>query len=219
MQLRNFCFPLAGHDYILFENLDLSPGLHLLYGVSGSGKTTFLEFLAGHREGGHGIVEVGGVEFALHDLEQAEVLFREKISIQYQEPLLIDEMTVEENLNLPGRLMSRDSLSYLESFKIQDSLGLFSLLDRKPASLSRGEEQRVALARALIHSREVLLLDEPLVFLQENLVQKALKMLLDQIQKRKLTCLLATHDPALTTSNLWDSKLIFDQGFFGKIEN
>ena len=163
-------------------------------------------------------MEVNGSDYALENPLQAESFFKEKLAVQYQEPLLIHEMSVGENLNLPGRLMHRDPLPYLESFKIQDGLEIFPLLDRMPPTLSRGEKQRVALARALIYQKEILLLDEPLVFLQESLAKKALKILIDQIQKQKLICLLATHDPALLSSSHWNSKLIFEQGFFGEVE-
>ena len=76
-----------------------------------------------------------------------------------------------------------------------DRVGLTDLVDRKPGSLSGGQQSRVSLARALVRDCPLLLLDEPFSALGPSLKSDMIE-LVDQISnEKKLTVLFVTHDP------------------------
>ena len=119
-----------------------------LFGPNGAGKTTLLKVLAGliRPRGGRAGVEGG----------------RAAIGWIGHQSLLYGQLSVRENLRFWGslyRVSSADLSSRTKSLSAR--LDLETFLDRRVATLSRGQTQRAAVARALIHDPTVLLLDEP----------------------------------------------------------
>ena len=76
-------------------------------------------------------------------------------------------------------------------------LGLAERLDHNPSALSGGEQQRVAVARALINDPVLLLADEPTGNLDPATAKTVFDLFVSVARKRKLACLIATHDMAL----------------------
>ncbi|QJU57788.1 ATP-binding cassette domain-containing protein [Sphingomonas sp. AP4-R1] len=135
------------------------PGLTALFGPSGCGKTSLLNMVAGLLTPDAGRIVVAG-----------ETLFGDGVDLPpearragyvFQDRRLFPHMNVRANLAYGrregGRLMSLE--------EVADFLGIASLLDRRPATLSGGEAQRVAIGRALLSGPRFLLMDEPLVAL------------------------------------------------------
>ena len=214
--LWDFNFSLEGRQLIQFDELEFFSGMHLLWGVSGSGKTTFLEYLAGRREGRCGRVEFKGRNFELHNPASSQRFFEQHLSIQYQDPTLLEELSVLENIQLPWRLMGRLPKENEVDQTLFEKLQL-TLLQNKPITkLSRGEKQRVGLARALYGSCDILLLDEPLVYLQKDLGENIFQYICERVLENNLICFVSSHDPYIRDSDVFSSRLKFEEGFFGK---
>ncbi len=136
----------------------------VLFGPSSVGKTTTLRMIAGLVPPDHGRVEIFG-----KDVTHSPIAGR-GVSMVFQSFALYPHLTVFENLAYPLR---EEKVSEGEIRKRVDetaaSLKLTHRLERKPATLSGGEQQRVALGRSLIRRPKILLLDEPLTNLDAKL--------------------------------------------------
>lgn len=138
-----------------------SSGITAIFGRSGSGKTSFINTIAGLITPDSGRIKLG--ERLLFDSRQGVDLAIEKRDIGYvfQDSRLFPHYSVKGNL-LYG---VKENHQKSEFDRIVDLLNLSHLLERYPAALSGGERQRVAIARALLSNPQVLLMDEPLASL------------------------------------------------------
>ncbi len=138
-------------------NLDLRQGQTVgLLGINGAGKSTTLALLSGALAPSSGCVEV--LEMDLHQHPQA----KKHIGLLPETPPLYANLSVNENLDFAARLRGMASSQITRAREsVKKRLGLHTLGKRLCARLSKGMAQRVAIAQALIHSPQVLVLDEP----------------------------------------------------------
>ncbi len=152
-------------------HLDLSlpaAGVTAVFGPSGSGKTTLLRTLLGFESGACGRIALGGEVW----LDSRRGVFtppwRRRVGCTFQDGRLFPHLDVAGNLHYAERRSAgADSAGANGSAPIMldevvDALDLEPLLDRRPQTLSGGEQQRAALGRALLSRPRLLLLDEPL---------------------------------------------------------
>jgi multiple sugar transport system ATP-binding protein len=136
----------------------------VLFGPSSVGKTTTLRMIAGLVPPDQGRVEIFGKDMT------HEPIAGRGVSMVFQSFALYPHLTVFENLAYPLR---EERVGGAEIKKRVDetaaSLKLTHRLERKPSTLSGGEQQRVALGRSLIRRPRILLLDEPLTNLDAKL--------------------------------------------------
>jgi ABC-2 type transport system ATP-binding protein len=128
-----------------------------LLGPNGSGKTTLFRILSTLMVPSGGRAALQGF-----DVAREPNPVRQQIGIVFQARSLDPKLTVAENLKHQGHLYGLHGA--LLRARIQDVLTRVGLLDRAPdlvETLSGGQQRRVELAKGLIHSPEVLLLDEP----------------------------------------------------------
>lgn len=126
----------------------VEPGeIVIIRGRSGSGKTTLLNLLAGWQE-----PDSGTLEWSIPAPEQWE-----NVAVVPQSLGLLPELTLGENIGLPGRLADEAS----DVLEFAAKLEIDHLLDRPTTGASLGEQQRAAIARALIRRPSLLLADEP----------------------------------------------------------
>jgi molybdate transport system ATP-binding protein len=156
------------HDFPGFS-LDVSfalpkPGVTALFGVSGAGKSTVVNAIAGTFRPREGRIAIGGrtvLDTAAGVVVPASA---RRTGYVFQDARLFPHMSVEDNIRFGWR-RAADRASEAEIARIVALLGLEHLLARRPRMLSGGEKGRVALARALLASPRILLLDEPLAAL------------------------------------------------------
>jgi molybdate transport system ATP-binding protein len=140
------------------------PGLTVLFGRSGAGKSSIVNAIAGLLQPRRGRIAVDGA--VLLDTERGIDVpaHRRRIGYVFQEARLFPHLTVRHNL-LFGRWFAPRGPAHAGLGDIVELLGLGALLDRRPGRLSGGERQRVAIGRALLSDPRLLLMDEPLAAL------------------------------------------------------
>ncbi len=167
--------------------------LALVLGPSGSGKTTLLSLIAGFTQPTSGAVTVFDTKPT--DLPPAKLqLFRAaKIGFIFQNFLLLDWLTVEENVALVAEFAGRNS-AVSHARAALERVGISHLAGRYPANLSQGEKQRAAIARACVNNPHLLLADEPTACLESKQGFEIIKIL-HSIAKDENRCVIAaSHD-------------------------
>lgn len=188
----------------------LDSGVTVLFGASGSGKTTILRCLAGLDAPSTGGIELGGevwCDCALGKFVRPE---HRRVGFMPQDYLLFPHLTVAENIayGLP-KLSTAERRAAVE--KTIRWLGLDGLAARLPHELSGGQQQRVALARAVACSPQLLLLDEPLSALDAPSRHRLRSELRHWLGELSLPTLLVTHDRTEALA-LGNQIVVLDQG-------
>jgi molybdate transport system ATP-binding protein len=153
-------------DFTLDAAFEAPPGITVLFGRSGSGKTSIVNAVAGLLRPDAGRIEVDGR--VLLDTERGIFLppDRRRVGYVFQEGRLFPHLTVRQNLAY-GRWFAPAGAPKEDIGRTVDMLGIGHLLDRRPGALSGGEKSRVALGRALLAAPSLILADEPLAALDE----------------------------------------------------
>ena len=171
-----------------------APGVTVLFGPSGSGKSLTLAVVAGLLRPDRGHVEIDGVTVADAATRIHLPTQDRNVGVVFQEALLLPHRSALDNVALAvrkGRKAERRNAArgWLER------VGAGGLAAARPRTLSGGERQRVALARALAGEPKVLLLDEPLSALDHPTRRQLRTLLRKLVDDTGVPALLVTHDP------------------------
>lgn len=182
----------------------------VLFGYSGSGKTTTLKCISGLEKPDSGYIRVGGKVY-FDSKERVDLPPGErKVGYVFQNYALFPHMTVKQNIAFG--LKGWDQAAKEE--RIEEMLGLMrisELASAYPARLSGGQKQRVAFARALAPKPDILLLDEPFSAL-DTVVRLHLRTELKLLQQRLgIPVLFITHNP-VEAFTLADKVAVFEEG-------
>jgi ABC-2 type transport system ATP-binding protein len=166
-------------------------GVFAYLGPNGAGKTTTINILCGLLAPDSGRIRVCGL-----DVNREPVKVKERIGVVPDESNLYPELSCRRNLDYLGELygLSRQD----RKRRIGELLAEFNLADRAETpfrALSRGLKRRLVLAAALIHSPEVLFLDEPTIGLDAPSA-RALRLLIKRINQEGAAVFLTTHNLA-----------------------
>ena len=186
----------------VLDGFSLSVGagrFEALMGPSGSGKSTFLHIAAGLLAADAGSVSVGGAEITSLSDSAAAKFRRRHVGVVFQAFNLLVEKTVRENILMPLRLdgAAKGPETGARLARLAKTLGISGALEKRPESLSGGEQQRVAIARALIAAPEVVLADEPTGNLDMASARSICELLRGLNEYEKSAILLVTHDPVV----------------------
>jgi molybdate transport system ATP-binding protein len=196
--------------FVLDVDFSAPPGVTILFGASGSGKTQTLKAVAGLTRPDDGLITVGGE--TLFDSSRGFHLpvSRRRVGYVFQSLALFPHMTARANVefaahDLPRRERRERATALLERFGVRHTA------ERRPREISGGEAQRVALARALASGPRMLLLDEPLSALDEPVKLSIMSDLREMNRRLRLPILYVTHsrDEALA---LGERALVFERG-------
>jgi putative ABC transport system ATP-binding protein len=184
-------------------DLDVASGeLVAIVGPSGSGKSTLLYVAGALDRDFEGEVELGGTRLAGLSPEELARLRNRAVGFVFQAFNLLDGLTAEENVMLPG-VLRRDGES-LASVRARacEALARVGLEERaraRPARLSGGERQRVAIARALLARPAVLLADEPTGNLDTS-SGEAIIAVFRELAASGLSVLVVTHEERVSSA-------------------
>ena len=169
-----------------------------IVGPSGCGKTTFLNLLGGLDRCTAGSILVDSRNIAR--LKETELVRyrRESVGIVFQFLNLVPLLTARENVELPMRLLDRPTEEReRRATELLRTVGLEDRADRRPDSLSGGEQQRVAIAVALANDPPILLADEPTGELDSETGRTVLELFRDIARGKGKTVVIATHVPRI----------------------
>lgn len=182
---------LGGFD--LQAAFEAPEGVTVLFGRSGSGKTSIVKSIAGLITPDTGRIALKGR--ALFDRAKGVdvPVHKRRLGYVFQDSRLFPHLSVRENLCYAARVSGRGARNPDE---VGDLLGILHLLDRRTHALSGGEAQRVAIGRALLSEPDILLMDEPLASLDGSRKAEILPYL-EKLQRRTgLSILYVTHNMA-----------------------
>lgn len=200
----------APNGFLLDVEFAALPGVTILFGASGSGKTTTLKSIAGILRPDAGRIVIG--EKTLFDSEGAiDLPIRQRgVGYVFQNLALFPHLSARENVEFGmtshGRRGRRDrAIDLLRAFHVEHTA------DRRPRQISGGEAQRVAFARALASSPRILLLDEPLSAIDETTKLAIISDLKSLNRELRLPIIYVTHsrEEAMT---LGERVVVFEHG-------
>jgi putative ABC transport system ATP-binding protein len=189
-----------------------------LLGTSGSGKSSFLNLIAGLDRPTSGTVVVQQTDLAKLSRQELAKYRLHTVGMVFQSFNLIPSMTLLENVELPLRFAEVDR-SKREGLAKQalERVGLSARLRHRPTELSGGEQQRASLARALINQPQFLLADEPTGNLDSQTGTEIMNFIREFNETLGMTIIMVTHERTLAERYasrmifLADGKLIGDQ--------
>ena len=163
-----------------------------LEGQSGSGKTTFLNLIAGILQADAGRIVLAGREVTSLSESARDRLRAETIGYVFQTFNLLQGYTALENVALG--MMFGPGADYGRAQKLLERVGLGDRLNYRPRQLSVGQQQRVAVARALANKPKLVLADEPTGNLDHRNAKEALKIIREACTENGAALLLVSHD-------------------------
>jgi putative ABC transport system ATP-binding protein len=184
-------------DALKGVSLDISAGDFIaVMGHSGSGKSTLLHLIGGLDQPTDGTIRVNGQTLNSMDETALAKFRRSHIGFIFQFFNLIDNLTVQTNVELPALLVSKKDKTAIRnrSNQLLERLGIIYQANKHPWELSGGQQQRVAIARALINTPTLLLADEPTGNLDSVSGQEVLDIM-TEFNEQGQTILMVTHDP------------------------
>src|SRR3990172_680594 len=155
-------------------------------GLNGAGKTTTIRMLLGMIKPNAGSVSLFGTE-----VRPGQGSIWERVGYMVETPHAYPDLTVRENLEIFRRLRKLNNANAVE--KVIEQLQLTRDANRRAGTLSHGNAQRLGLAKALIHSPDLLILDEPANGLDPAGIVEIRNLLRDLADKHGVTIFMSSH--------------------------
>jgi lipoprotein-releasing system ATP-binding protein len=180
-------------------SLELAAGeIVALLGPSGSGKSTLLHVAGLLERADGGEVSIAGRACNAMSEGERTLTRRRRLGFVYQHHHLLPEFSALENVVLPQMVNGRSRRQARQrAGELLARFGLAERLGHRPGRLSGGEQQRVAIARAVANEPSVLLADEPTGNLDHDTADGVFAELQEEVRKRGLAALVATHNTDL----------------------
>lgn len=167
-------------------------------GPSGSGKTTLLNIIGGLDQPTHGNVLLEGQYLSQMSRGELSRLRLKRIGFIFQSYNLIPVLSAFENAEFVLLLQKRPAAERREKVQnLLEEVGLAGLEKRFPREMSGGQQQRVAIARSIAPEPALVLADEPTANVDSQTASELLDLMEKLNQKKSVTFLFSTHDPAV----------------------
>lgn len=213
---RNILHSFGG-DQIAIRRLSFSTNSGKMIGImggSGAGKTTLMNIFNGKMKPTYGTVQINGI-----DLHEDSSRLQGLIGNVSQSDLLIEELTVFENLYFAARLsMGGENGAQIthKVVRLLTTIGLYEAKDLRVGSplqkvISGGQRKRLNIALELIRNPQILFVDEPTSGLSSKDSENIMD-LLKELSLRGTLVFVVIHQPSSTIFKLFDRLLIMDQG-------
>ncbi|AUC77527.1 hypothetical protein CW732_18310 [Olleya sp. Bg11-27] len=187
--IPNFFTPASSE--VWSKNFELLPNSkYLIKAVSGSGKSSFFNFLYGLNNRYSGSILFDKTTIASFTEDDWTSIRRDKISIVFQGLRLFPELTALENIQLKNSLTNHKSES--EILEMLAQLDVDQLAHKKAETLSYGQQQRIAIVRALCQPFQILLLDEPFSHIDQAQITNAVTLVTQEVEKNNATLIIAS---------------------------
>ncbi|MGZ4737640.1 MAG: ABC transporter ATP-binding protein [Ilumatobacteraceae bacterium] len=171
-----------------------------IMGPSGCGKSTLLHLLGGLDRPTEGELWLGGRRIDGFSERALAHLRRTEVGFVFQAYHLMDELTAQENVELPALLAGRSpGDARRRARQLLDQVGLADRAEHLPSALSGGQRQRVAIARALANEPRLVLADEPTGNLDSAATLEVLR-LFEVLHTDGLTLVIVTHDERIAAT-------------------
>ena len=173
----------------VLKDLDFNFGsgvLNLISGNSGSGKTTFLNLLAGLEKPSSGSIILDDIILS-GDNQFIEPENRE-IGFVFQDFSLFPHLNARQNIEFAGK-GNNDLFN-----KLINKLSISEHLSKYPHELSGGQQQRVSIGRAIYSEPKILLIDEPISNQDKNNKIEIIEIVSEFIEQKDIICILVSHD-------------------------
>lgn len=198
---RNICKQFSPNDPYVLDTIsyDFFQGeQYAITGRSGSGKSTLLHIIGLLDKPTKGSVLINNQEIKNYSTDAKSQFFNTTIGFLFQTCLFINELSVIENVMLPGMIQKMTQQD--RKARAEELLCAVGLIDKKdvfPQSLSGGQQHRTALARALFCKPAFLLADEPTGNLDQETASQIHQLIIDCQQQWHMGLIISTHDPVL----------------------
>ena len=184
--------------YSVLKGIDLSVASQefvAVMGPSGSGKSTLLNCISCYIPFEEGEISLGGQNLKGLGEDALARIRNEKLGFVFQDFMLLDGLTVRENVLVPRIIKDRVEP---EADQLADALlslfGIAHITDKYPAEISGGERQRTAVARSLINKPLIILADEPTGNLDSKSSRTVIEAFENARQQLGATIFMVTHD-------------------------
>lgn len=184
-------------------------GVTVLFGRSGSGKTTVVNAVAGLLQPDRALIRLEDRVLTDTDARHNLAAHRRRIGYVFQDPRLFPHLSVRQNLRYGRWFAPKPEADPFD--RVVDLLGIGALLQRRPGTLSGGEKSRVALGRALLSNPQLLLMDEPLAALDDQRKSEILPYLERLRDEVQIPILYVTHSAA-ELARLATTVVVLEQG-------
>ena len=201
VSVRNLHKSFGDLEVLRGIDIDISSGeVVVVFGRSGSGKSTFLRCINFLEDPTQGEIDVAGISVAAgpptrHRRKQIRQL-RTRCGMVFQQFNLFPHMTVIDNvMEGPLRVGKEPTKEVRErSMQLLADVGMSDKADEHPIRLSGGQQQRVAIARALAMRPQVMLFDEPTSALDPELIHEVLAVMKRLADSHSTTMIVVTHE-------------------------
>lgn len=200
LSAKDLCksFAYNGEQNHVLSNVNLEifeKDFTVIMGASGSGKSTLLYCLSGMDRLTAGEVNYQGKSISKFKENELAMLRRGDFGFIFQQMHLVSNLTIFENVAVPGYLVKTVSTSKVNerAKMLLTKMNLCNVLNHLPSQVSGGEQQRAAIARAVISNPKILFADEPTGALNRQNRTDVLD-LLTKINEDGQSILMVTHD-------------------------
>jgi len=183
----------------------------VIFGASGSGKSTFIRTINRLEEHQRGDIIVDGIELT-NDIRNVAAV-RSEIGMVFQSFNLFPHLTVLQNITLAPVRVRKWPMSRAEEIgmKLLERVGIPEQAKKYPAQLSGGQQQRVAIARALAMQPKIMLFDEPTSALDPEMISEVLDVMQSLARDAGMTMICVTHEMGFARA-VADRMVFFDEG-------
>lgn len=197
LEIQKKTFKKKGFSILHDFELEVDPGERIsIIGESGVGKTSLLNIIGlvdTQYQGSYKLFDSSVKDLSQNKLAEWR---NQKIGFVLQESALINSLSIEDNIKLPLMYANVEKeLAVQDHFKrLIKTIGIESILKKKPLECSGGQRSRAVFARAVIMNPQIIISDEPTASLDVANKEKIINLLFDMNKEFNTTIITVTHD-------------------------